>query len=317
MRRILVSTILRGTPIDKSGKLYIYDWDTEKVVRERGMLPVNARICESTYGGSRGLRGACIDEEHRLIYVATSDTITVLNYDLEIQYTIQDSMFCNLHEIRLYGDRLYIASCGNDAILWYNVGRLVKYPKHKVPRPEILWSKDEVGLYVNYNNIERCGEWRPNSLCWHNGKTYVVFATTNRICRLDLDVCSGERKLVDIVDSSCIKTPHNIMFSGDNMFYNSSFDSMLYKVNKEGVVSQYDEGLKKPDFYENTQYCRWGWLRGMDIVRNNLLVGSSPYGRVLLFNIDGDTDLEVPEVRYMSQCLGEPVSSAVFFKEDW
>jgi len=313
MKRVLVTTVKRGRPVEESGAVYIYDWDAKKIVYKMGMQHVYARIPRNPRGGIRGMRGAFVDERKRRIYVASNDTITTLNYKLEPVHAFSHPLFCNLHDIKPFKDGILVASCGNDAILFYR-----PYDGDVIP----LVHSEELNSAYDYRLVDRHGSLRPNSLAVDkNNCFYVVFATKDYINKYAMEI-KGTFSNASLCKYDLTKgiTPHNMLFleSGDKEFYYcSSEDSKLYKYSStttedKVVYCDDDRPLFNWASYKDT---KWGWLRGLDgvwgVEKNTLVVGSSPYARII------KTGFCKPEVVALSDDKHESVYSVCLFKKDW
>lgn len=305
MRYLLVTTVKRGAPVEKSGAAYIYDLENGKVVSKCGMLPLQARFPRNPRGGIRGLRGACIDEKAKEIYITTNDTITALDYKLNMLYSIQNRLFSNLHDVVKTPEGYFIvASCGNDSIFRYRPGFSV----------DQLWGA-AVSKTRNYSVVDRHGEKRPNSLFLNGGDLYFVCANDSFIFKINLPTRTHEKiRIGKSTDANSVFSPHNVgigdedFFGDDLMFYNQSGEAQLCCLNgkEESVVFE----DKKPWYYINSKKTQWGWLRGMDIVRDRMVIGSSPYARVLLFYLKGKPD----KIIRISRNKYEAVYSVNFFR---
>lgn len=306
--KLLVTTIKRGFPIEESGAAYLVDWKTQKIVKTIGMLPLKARIPRNPRGGIRGLRGACIGNEK--IFIASNDTISVLNMDLELQGTIESRLFCNLHELKIFKDDYYALSCGIDAVIDFRQKELV----YAIPYKGV----SKVGS-LNYDNIDRHGLTRPNSLEFRKDGTLLVTAATDSLIR----VIDRDRGLIDTIDIGGVQTPHSLTRIGNTYYVLSSKDgSILRGIGLEGEKPKFSTIIfkdEKPWWFRQTALRRWGWLRGMAGYSMNqghiLFVGSSPYARIFCIEQMGGSWKKTNEMR-LSNCKSEAVSSVVIYPED-
>lgn len=303
MKRVLVTTVKRGAVVEDSGAVYVYDFDANAITNQIGMLPLKARFVRNPRGGIRGLRGSCIDSDKKIIYVASNDTITALDYDLNMLYTIESPLFCNLHEIRLYDKYILVASCGNDRVLHVDQNGLV----------QVLWCESSLRASDNlsYAGIDSHGEMRPNSIFFYKGSNYVSFAADNRICKI-----INQGILEDAVPRPYVDTPHSLFIDDDKFYWHNSGNRELVCYDHGIVSSEYKTIFVDDDtrlFKKLSPITRWGWLRGLDIYKGHIIQGSSPYGRIIY----RDTDTFEAKQVQLSKDLDEAVYSTTFFKEDW
>lgn len=313
MKRILVTTIKRGAVPEQSGNAYLFDLDTKKMVAQCGMLPFKSRFPRNTRGGIRGLRGAFINKDTQKIYVASNDTITVLGFDLQPKYTIDSTLFSNLHGIKGFRKGFLVASCGNDSILY------VDEETHETN--VVINFMGGIDPNHNYNLVDRHGVLRPNSIGVFNDDTfYVVFA--NRGSVVMVSNVGTEQVTTDIPTRANV--PHNLVFSkkpehnADSFYYCSSKDSRLYfspSALEQDIVLLRDP---RPWWFHNSDAIRWGWLRGLFVSGDQqIVVGSSPYARVLTaYHTGTHTNHKTREYR-LSRNKYEVVFSVVPFPEDW
>ena len=180
MNYALVTTVKRGVPVEDSGRLYLVDIRSRKVVHTCGMLPVKATISRNPRGGIRGLRGVCVVDNKA--YVCSNDTITVLDYNLKPLYTIDSPYFSNLHDIKPFRKGFLVASCGNDSILYINSINEVT---------PIVCMGEQLRGDVNYNLTDRHGVIRPNSLCVvSDTQFFVICASINEYIKVFTAVVS-------------------------------------------------------------------------------------------------------------------------------
>jgi len=274
---VLITTVKRGAPVEESGAAYIYDLEKNKVVCRCGMLPVQARIPRNPRGGIRGLRGACIDEVMRKIYITTNDSIVALDYDLNPLYVLHHPLFSNLHDVVQYKSSFIVASCGNDAIFMYCPDKPI----------EQLWG-DLIDPNVNYALVDRHGDRRPNTLSLKGDDLYFTCANDRYIFKLNLVNKNLEKYPVNNLVSGHTAALHNAVLWD----WGWGCNTILFNLSRESnLCARFDDGVetnvfhdKKPWYFRNTEIKRWGWLRGMDVMGSELLVvGSSPYGRILVF----------------------------------
>jgi len=322
MRRLLITTVKRGMPVEDSGAAYVYDLDTDSVICKSGMLPLQARIPRNPRGGIRGVRGSCIDETTEQIYALTNDTITVLDYDLNPSHCITHPWFSNLHDVCVYKQfehtSLIIASCGNDAILKYDlwdgqVSQLLGYP---------------LDPNVNYSLPDLTGSLRPNCLCLYEDTVYITYANLNIVTGIKiptreifkvktpitkhLDLCTYHNSY--ILDRTLSKNKDRL-YEHSLLINLSNHRELIFKLRDfiQGTVIYTDN---PPFFYWPSNQTSWGWLRGLDVSVNKIAVGSSPYGRVLLFDRNDLSIGKNPKIVKLSKDKNESVYSVKFFKED-
>lgn len=297
MIRILVTTIKRGYPVEESGCAYIVDWERETIINKIGMLPLNAKIPRNPRGGIRGLRGACKFKEY--ILIATNDTVSVLDRYLELRGTINNKYFCNLHELKKFGNSVYAVSCGKDCIVDVISGYTVlDLQPHSSLGLDNLYNRN-----IRYDNIDRHGVWRPNSIAKYKGNFIISLAAENRIVS---EQCDSAR--VDIVPSEFVDKPHSVRVIGDDIYFASSSKRTVFRYVMDYhdlIPLYYDE---KPFWFRDTELNRWGWLRGMDIIdEENFFVGSSPYARIINFDRKGNKKGEMKLSNVKSESVSEVV----------
>ena len=297
MKRILVTTIRRGRPLEDSGRAYVVDWSTQKVVEQCGMLPVNARFPSNPRGGIRGLRGVHVGFKDGIL-IASNDTISILNEKLQLQGTIHNRLFCNLHELRAHGGDLYAVSCGLDAIVSVSTDSVLKSFVH---HEDLFTGRDR------FDDIDRHGITRPNSLDFYKGEPVVSLAESNIIS-------IGQKDEEDLVLAFHKGKPHSVTVSGDVLYWTMAEDRTVCSQDMLSghMTTQFTD--KKPWWFRDTQMTRWGWLRGMAIAKNIMFVGSSPYARVIA--MCPDYGIKKGEIK-LSNLKSEAVSSIVLFPGDW
>lgn len=272
MRKTLITTVKRGYPLEKSGRIITYDLDSKKILKQRSMLPTVCKTMRNPRGGTRGVRGSCIIGDK--IYACTHDTISVLDHDLDLLYTLNNPLFCNLHDVVEMDGNLIVASCGNDSIFSIENENKIRVLYSTVFRRGYFSNS-----FINYNLVDYGGILRPNSLYVYKDTLYVIFANKS-IYKLSTDT----GYLTKVFDFD-FNTPHNFIVSSNKSFlFNNSGTSDLIKVgfNIDIGCNTYKSVLwdKKPFWFINTKKNRWGWLRGLDSIDDVILVGSSPFARI-------------------------------------
>ena len=314
MKRILVTTIRRGRPIEDSGAAYVVDWDTHKVIAQCGMLPVNARFPRNPRGGIRGLRGCCVGSysAHKFLpestndfylYIATNDTVCVLDPSLELQGTIHNPLFCNLHDLVFRGEQLYAVSCGIDSIV--NV---------YAPDDVLLEGSNIVNMprFIRFDHMDRHGTQRPNSVAFFKERTAVSFAAKNSIV-INPDSAGDGKRSQNVFSASGIQKPHSLVWYHKLYFTSAAIRKvMCMDVKNGGLTEVYTD--KKPWWFRDTKMTQWGWLRGLAITKyDRMFVGSSPYARIISKHLYRNS---VDELR-LSKFKHETVSAIALFPGDW
>src|SRR5713101_4169197 len=96
---VYFSTVIRSAPVEAGGELVKMDWETKEVL---GKVPIVPAIGPQSHdlnprGGRRGGRGILVENDQ--VYVASFDSLYVLNSKLEPLQLISNPLFADLHEI--------------------------------------------------------------------------------------------------------------------------------------------------------------------------------------------------------------------------
>lgn len=143
--KFLVTTVRRGAPLRGSGDLMEVNLQEETArVLISVPSPVYPRVdAQKVFGGKRGFRGVRVRDGE--IFVATFDSVLVLNLDGTLAERLTHRLFSDIHGIELDGDDLFVTSTGIDALIRVN---LRDRTFHACPMRSILLQADESDSHI-------------------------------------------------------------------------------------------------------------------------------------------------------------------------
>jgi hypothetical protein len=98
--RLIVTTIVRDSPLDQHGYVYVVDWEKRSVLRR--FQPPPPRVQHNMpRGGSRGFRGITFIGD--ICYIANHDSIFGYDPEWRLVDTISHPFFASIHEIQAAG----------------------------------------------------------------------------------------------------------------------------------------------------------------------------------------------------------------------
>ena len=112
--RLIVTTIVRDSPLDKHGFVYVVDWEQKAVVHRFQPPPPRARH-DVPRSGNRGFRGITFVGDR--CYIANHDSIFAYDAQWRLVDTISHPFFASIHEIETDGESIWVTAAGTDAVL--------------------------------------------------------------------------------------------------------------------------------------------------------------------------------------------------------
>jgi WD40 repeat protein len=264
--KILASHIVRGSSKGEDhGGIYCIDLETEKYER---VLDWNDNINWDGRGSDRGLRGIAIHKSG--IYVATSNSILLLNDKFEIVKRFENHYLNFCHEIFIYKNVLYIVSTGFDSIILFDI-------KSEQFLYGICFRNKKRARTFNLSDkriVKKIDGIHLNNVFCNNSGMFISGTSFDRLLHVS-------KNLNVSIYSRTRKETHNCRpFGKDSVIMNDTKGGKIIIQSREGnvqqsfIVNKIHE--KRMVGYQNERIARQPFGRGLAEYKSILVGGSSP-----------------------------------------
>ena len=267
--KLIIST--RSNTCYYGGLLLFLDWEAQTwdefwingpVLREYPRSPLDRGI---TY--VNGLTGMC--RKDRMLYVARWSDILVYEMgntfppQLKLQQIIEHPMLNDLHDIRIYNDKLFVSSSGTERVICFTLdGNFLKewvfaQPEEFTPEP--------LDTSIRLDKVTST-QWHPlhvNASAIKNEKIYASIQKLGEVRSMDK---SG--KIETVVTG--LSRPHDGHFINDREYVTTNattFEIRCYEISDRGRFSlKYSmrvPGSGRAKDADTGKYKEVGWLRGL------------------------------------------------------
>ena len=303
--RVYFGTVVRTAPVPMGGELSCHDWENKKIEGKIPIVPENPNVEQdpNPRGNTRGCRGIQIIDNK--VIAANYHTLQFFDLNLNHVKDMSHGLMVGIHEIYTNsGEYIWVASTAIDAALKLdlNSGSLI----------ESFWPREMSNLSMSYHlkpldidkemdnrlnflssshikhpshlHLNAIAEWRGHVYALLNSKGLIVDLTNDRV----------------VIEDESLKGGHNLLILDNGYaFVNSNFKVntvIIYDINKRELLDTIDllkfnwikwlyiksltfsllKGKTVLRFRKTLKTARPLFLRGMDIIGDQLFLGLSP-----------------------------------------
>lgn len=282
MTRIICSSVIRSSQRgDSHGGMYVVDIDSGEFFQildwDRPDINWEGR------GGDRGIRSVRFYNDE--MYAIAGNAILVFDREMKLIREFKLSCLFNTHECALDGDLLYVIANLYDAILVLNL---------KEQKWETSWHFQggchKFDPFMSSQLPEAKDLYHLDSVTIQNGMMYYSGEHMTELMKVDLQ--TGEHA----VHHTRIKRSHNAQPYKGGVIYNVArksttiFRSYIGDILWEGFTPRYSKE-DMIDRVQNEKVAVQGYTRGMCLIDNKIVVGSSP-ATINVFTMDSSNPIK-------------------------
>jgi hypothetical protein len=285
--KAIASLVVRGTDHNvPHGGLYLADFEEQ---RGQKVFDWDVPIRYDGRGSERGLRSVKVISD--TIYVAAHSSMVVLDKEFNLLEEVKTVIpFAHFHEACLYGGEIYLAATAIESVVAFSVAerRFTKGWKLDMARKELLPfdptnPKSLAAVHVD----TPCNEQHINTVFVDGGKLYAYGANSGWVIELGLE--NNKAEVAALLPLSC----HNIQSLGCGLVFTEAYRSCvtIWGPNPEvpdwAVYQQYRREATFPVPTPDTNavedgVARPGWVRGLSVLPDRLIVGTTPAALTLV-----------------------------------
>lgn len=290
VRLVAVGLTHRFASLDQSAEILLVELDSGNVVNRRWLPPPMFDLTPGdrpTGGGrQRGARGvSCVEDK---IYVATFDTIHVLDAQLRTVEQVTSDRFCDIHEFAVAKAGFVVTSTRMDAVIWCDLSGSVSRVWCATEDESLLSS----GLEIPRIPRDRQCDWRAmypsdnpthlNAISFSGCSTLV--GLHNQGVLWDID---GKSISHDAREVNARKTHNHIRLSDGRVIVNDTASGRLIQWHQDRSVSidlsQPGVCPDRPHGLNASWAIKHGWLRGLvEMEDGRFLAGQCPAAIIIV-----------------------------------
>jgi len=287
---VAVALTYRFASLKQSAEILLVDLDSGDVVQRRWLPPpmFDLTLGDRPTGGGRqrGARGVrCVEDK---IYVATFDTIHVLDANLRSVEQVTSDRFCDIHEFSVVKAGFVVTSTRMDAVVWCDIRGSVSRVWCATEDESLL----SAGLEIPRMLRDRECDWRAmypsdnpthlNAISFSRDSTLV--ALHNQGVLWDID---GESIWHDAREAEARKTHNHIRLSDGRIIVNDTSHGRLIQWDQDRWVSidlsQPGVCPDRPRGLSASWAIEHGWLRGLvEMGDGRFLAGQCPAAIIIV-----------------------------------
>ncbi len=280
MPKLIATTVVHGARRGQShGGAFLIDLEKQAVFQT---IDLNSEAIE-WFGdeGGRGLRGIAFDGD--TIYIAASNKLMAYSQSFDFIESWQNPFLTNCRSIFVYQRKIYLASCGNDCILAFDLNEkrfdwaMQVKSEHFRFKPLVFDPANPDGpLFINKLHLDtvRCG----------SGGMYIAGLNTDGLLHFNGKEINMSVELpAGALDAR--------LFRNGVLFNDSHAGVLRYTGDDEGSE---DRGMAVPFFTESdhaahdpnaTRMLKRGYARGLCVLSNTVVAGGCTPAGVSLYDL--------------------------------